>query len=400
MTAPDSPSPSPSRFALGIDTLLADHGDWLAGRRVGLVSHSAATDRSGRTTAERLHDESAVNLTALFGPEHGFAGRVAAGETTQHERHAAWDVPVYSLYGDTRQPTREMLAGVDVLVVDFRDLGARPYTYVSTLRLVLEAATASGKTVVIADRPVPLAAGFDGPLLDPAVSSFVGLVGTSMQHGMTPGEAARWIVRWLDLDLDLRVAALRGYQRDPAPAPDWPAWVPPSPRIRSWESGMLFTCTVAGEALPAFDYGSGTPESFQLIGAPWLSSQALIERLSAQSLPHVQFVPRSYEARSGLYDGQRLDGLRIVPTDYARFKPVTVGVAILASLQAIAGKDRLWATPGTRPDFFDKLFGTPVVREALLDGMTGAAVAALWQSESRTFAASRSLSLLYPDETP
>jgi len=383
-------------FALGIDGLLDAHRDWLAGRRIGLVSHSAAVDLLGRTTAERLKDCPDVRLTALFGPEHGYAGLAGAGVATADEIHISWNIPVYSLYGENRRPTPAMLAGVDVLVVDFQDLGARPYTYVSTLRLVLEAAAAEGKCVVVADRPVPLATGFDGPLLEPEHASFVGLVGTSMQYGMTPGETARWIVDWLGLDLDLRVAPMRGYRREVRPGPDWPAWVPPSPRIRSWECGALFTCTVAGEALPAVDYGSGTDRSFQLLGAPWLPAADLIAALAATGLPGVTFVPCSYEARSGLYAGQRLDGLQIVITDYARFRPVTVGVSILAALQALGGKARLWETAGTRPEFFDKLFGTRLVRTALQDGLTGPAVAALWQADQSAFAASRTRCLLYP----
>ncbi len=399
MTSP-RPVPIPAAspqlpFALGIDSLLDTHRAWLAGRRVGLVSHSAAVDGHGHTTAERLKECPDTSLVALFGPEHGYAGLAGAGEATTDARHAAWDLPIYSLYGETRRPTPAMLAGVDVLVVDFQDLGARPYTYVSTLRLVLEAAAAEGKRVVVADRPVPLAAGFDGPLLDPAHASFVGLVGTSMQYGMTPGEAARWIVGWLGLGLDLRVAPVRGYDRDACPGPDWPTWVPPSPRIRSWECGALFTCTVAGEALPAVDYGSGTNRSFQLIGAPWLPADDLIAALTADGLPGVSFLPCSYEARSGLYAGQRLAGLQIVVTDAARFQPVTVGVSILASLQALGGKARLWETPGTRPEFFDKLFGTSAVRTALQDGLAGAAVAALWKADRAAFAATRERCLLY-----
>ena len=288
-----------------------------------------------------------------------------------------------------------MLAGIDVLVVDFQDLGARPYTYVSTLRLVLEAAAAEGKRVVVADRPVPLAGTFDGPVLDPQQSSFVGLVGTSMQYGMTPGETARWLAGWLGLDLDLRVAPMRGYARDSRPGSDWPAWVPPSPRIRSWECGALFTCTVAGEALPAVDYGSGTDRSFQLIGAPWLPADDLIAALSGDNLPGVAFGRCSYESRAGLYEGQLISGVRIIVADYARFRPVTVGVAILAALQALGGKARLWETPGTRPEFFDKLFGTSVVRTALQDGATGAAVAALWRADLAAFAETRDRCLLY-----
>lgn len=391
-----APAAPPPVFAPGIDTLMSDHAEWIAGRRIGLVSHAAAVDAAGRTSAERLHASPHTTLAALFGPEHGFGGRAGAGVATHDERHPHWNIPVYSLYGETRQPTGPMLAGLDALVIDFQDLGARPYTYVSTLRLVLEAAAAHDLPVIVADRPVPLARGFDGPSLDPACASFVGLVPTPMQYGMTPGETARWLVSALGLRLDLRVAPVRGYARDAAPGPAWPAWVPPSPRIRSWECGLLFTCTVAGEALPALDYGSGTAESFQVIGAPWLDATALVERLTGQKLSGVAFVPHTYVARSGMCDGKSLDGIRIVVTDPTAFKPVTTGVTILAAIQALGGIEQLWSAPGTRPDFFDKLFGTRTVRDALRDGLSGAEIAAGWRDSAELFGVSRDAALLYP----
>ena len=380
---------------LGLDTLLSEHPEWLAGRRVGLVSHRAAVDASGVTTAERLRGAAGVNLVALFGPEHGFAGAAAAGERTSDYIHETWRIPVFSLYSDRRQPTAEMLSLVDVLVYDVQDLGARPYTYVATLKLVLEAAAACRKPVVIADRPVPLARSADGPALDRRCESFVGCVPTPMQYGLTPGETALWLRFALALDLDLNVATLDRYSRCREPHPDWPPWVPPSPRIRSWESACLFTATVAGEALPALDYGSGTELSFQLLGAPWLDAAATIAALEPLALPGVGFEPQAYEGKTGRYAGARLAGLRLRVTDYASFRPVRTCVAILSTLQALYGRERLWAAEGTRPDFFDKLFGTATVREALLDGETGAQIANRWRPDLDRFLAARAPFILY-----
>lgn len=398
---PPAPARPPARgLRLGIDALLEDHPDWLHGRRVGLVSHDAAVDATGTTSAARLKAAPGVNLTALFGPEHGFAGRAGAGELTCDSLHPLWHIPVFSLYGETRRPTPAMLDRVDVLICELQDLGARPYTYVSTLRLVLEAAAGAGKTVVVADRPVPLATGTDGPFMDPAFESFVGLVPTPMQYGMTPAETAAWLVDRLRIAVDLRIAPMRHYARDPLPGPDWPPWVPPSPRIRSWESACLFTCTVCGEALPALDYGSGTELSFQVLGAPWLDRARLLDALADTPLEGVAFESLRYTACRGLYSGTVIDGLRLVITDYARFRPVTVGVTLLALIQRLYGPDPLWSAPGTRPEWFDKLFGTDRVRKALQEGHGGPAVAAGWSDEGAAFLRARRACLLYPPEAP
>ena len=381
---------------LGIETLLAERREWLAGRRVGLVSHQAAIDASGVTTADRLHRAAGVNLVALFGPEHGFGGAAAAGERTSDYLHPDWRIPVFSLYSDRRQPTAEMLSLVDVLVYDVQDLGARPYTYVSTLKLVLEAAAACRKPVVVADRPVPLPRSCDGPALDRRCESFVGCVPTPMQYGMTPGETALWLRSALALGLDLHVAPLDNYARCGVPHAHWPPWVPPSPRIRSWESACLFTATVAGEALPALDYGSGTDLAFQSLAAPWLDAAGALSALEPLALPGVRFEPFAADGKSGRYAGTRLAGLRLRVSDYASFRPVRTCVSILSTLQALHGRDRLWAVEGTRPEFFDKLFGTPAVREALLDGETGAQIAERWQPDLDRFIEARAPFILYP----
>jgi len=383
-------------FTLGLDDLLASHSNWLEGHRVGLVSHAAAVDSKGLTSAERLHEATGVNLTALFGPEHGFAGLAAAGEMTQDTNHGVWNIPIYSLYGETRKPTPAMLDRVDVLIVDFQDLGARPYTYVSTLRLVLESAAGAGKTVIVADRPVPLPLGIDGPMRDPAFETFVGFIPGPMQYGMTQGETALWLAGTLGLNLDLRVSPMRGYGREVVRQPSWPEWIPPSPRIRSWETACLFTCTVFGEALPALDYGSGTVNSFHVIGAPWLDARRLSEWLETTALQGIVFEPARYKALSGLYAGTDLEGLRLTITDYRTFRPVSTGITLLSGLHEIYGASKLWEAPGTRPEWFDKLFGTDTVRFALQSGAPASDIIGAWQPALSSFEKSRSHFMLYP----
>ncbi|MEI8351870.1 MAG: DUF1343 domain-containing protein [bacterium] len=382
-------------FSTGLETLLGEHPQWLKGRRIGLVSHAAAVDSAGRTSAERLQTEPGVQLKALFGPEHGFAGHAAAGELTPDGHHPLWNIPVYSLYGETRQPTPAMLEGIDTLVVEFQDLGSRPYTYVSTLRLVLEAAARAGIPVIVADRPVPLPMAADGPMLDPAFESFVGFVPCPMQYGMTPGETSQWLAATLGLGLDLRVSPMRGYHRETGRQPGWPPWIPPSPRIRCWDTACLFTATVFGEALPALDYGSGTGLAFQVIGAPWLDAAKLASHPDAASLPGLRLESLRYQAGTGLYASTELDGLKLVITDYNRFRPVTTAVTLLAAIRDIHTSAPLWSAEGTRPEWFDKLFGTDRIRRALQHGDSAADMTSSWNPGLREFQDIRAGFLLY-----
>ena len=383
-------------FSPGITQLIGRRRDWIAGRRVGLLSHQAAVDRTGRTTAELLRQCADVDLCCIFGPEHGYFGLHGAGERTRCRKHPAWGIPIHSLYGRQRRPTAAMLKDIDVLVIDLQDLGARCYTYVSTLRLALEAVTETGTPVVVADRPIPLPRGVDGPMLRDGFRSFVALVDTPLVYGMTPGETALWLGDTLGLDLGLEVARMRGYGGAEGRGADWPPWIPPSPGIRSWDSAMCYPATVFCEAIPAIDCGRSTNLSFQVLGAPWMKAEAVIERLDGAGLRGVAFRPHRFSPRSGPYAGKVLDGLRLVVTDPERFRPVATAIGILSALQELYGQRKVWRGKGVRPSFFDALFGTDMVRAALLDSDSPAEIAQRWNGECRAFNAARRAHLLYP----
>ncbi len=379
-------------FLPGIDVLLGRRRHWLAGARVGLVSHLAAVDRLGATTAERLRLCRGCRLAALFGPEHGFAGAAGAGARVGHERHPLWNVPVYSLYGSVRRPMPAQLRGLDLIVFDLQDLGARPYTYVSTLRGVLQAAGAAGLPVIVADRPIPLPQAADGPLPDGTCDSFVCAVPAPMAYGMTPGEAALWLRRKLGLDTDVRVAAMAGYRRQPGRDADWPPWLPPSPGIRSWETARCYLATVFGEALPAVDTGRGTSMVFQVFGAPWMRAAPALDWLRRQALPGVNFYAHPYQPAGA---DRLLDGIRLAVHDPRVFRPVAASLAILECLQRLHGAARIWGARGARPDFFDKLYGTPITRMQLQQGRGWREISAGWRAGLRRFNAERREVLLY-----
>jgi uncharacterized protein YbbC (DUF1343 family) len=387
--------PSRRRFRPGICAVLARPERWLVRGRTGLVTHSAAVDGAGCPSAERLWEHSRVQLSAVFGPEHGFYGLGGAGAPCRDARHPLWHIPVHSLYGAVRKPTAAMLRDVDVLLFDLQDLGARCYTYASTLRLVLEAAAEFDKPVVVADRPIPLPRVADGPLVEPDCASFVSAVPVPLCYGMTPGETALWMKENLRLPVRLRVAPMAGYARQPGWGPDWPPWIPPSPAILSWESARCYPITVLFEGLPTLDHGRGTPMPFRLFGAPWMRASAVCEFLSEARLPGVAFHPHRYCAARPPHADQTLDGVRITVTDPSRVRPALTAITLINGLQRLYGRKRVWTIPAERAAFFDKLAGSRSVRAALLDGEAPRAIAARWAGPLAAFLKSRKPCLLY-----
>ena len=370
----------------GIDTLKNMDFAPLRGRRVGLLSHLAAVDEDGRTTAEILHG--AVDLVALFGPEHGFLGRQLAGEPTDSFEHPDWHIPVHSLYGATREPSDDALAGLDCIVCDLQDLGVRCYTYLATLRNMMRACERMGVEVVVLDRPVPLPFCVDGPVREAALDSFVAPLPVPFVYGMTLAEAARWIRAKLLPGVALATIPLDIPSRGAIALPAPPRFVPPSPGIRSPEAGMVYPTTVFTEAIPSIDCGLGTDLAFQVFGAPWLDARALCDALPRENFPGLRFEPCAFiSARA--YKGQRIEGARIVVQDRDAFRPFTAGMRLLAAIVAHGGSAATWGHPDTRPDWFDKLFGSPAPREALLAG------APFVCDDDAGYLASREAALLY-----
>ncbi len=321
------------------------------------------------------------------------SSRGGAGELLDHGLHPRWRIPIYSLYGPTRRPTAAMLRKLDTLVFDLQDIGARPYTYVSTLREVLEAAADHQVRVIVADRPAPLANIVDGPMLRPRFQSFVGHVPTPVVYGMTPGEMAIWLKRKLGLKLELAVAPCVRYRREARPRY---RWTPPSPAIVSWDSALCFPITVFFEAIPVLDHGRGTATPFQTVAAPYLDAVELTGRLSAWQLPGVRFAACSYFAAVGLYRGRHVQGARITVTDPCRYRPVQTAVVMIHELQNMLGRNAIWAGPESRPEFFDKLMGTDSVRRRLERGRDPATLFQRWHKEAAGFRRTRNSALFYP----
>lgn len=382
----------PAQVLPGAEVLLRDSLHLVAGRRVGLVANMAAVDHRGTSVVDVLR-AGGVHLVALFSPEHGFRATAAPGEAVATTVDSATGLPIYSLYGQTIAPTPEMLDGIDLLLVDLPDVGARYYTYISTTAEVMRAGARAGIPVVVLDRPNPIGGAIHGNVLDTAYRSFVGLLAVPMRHGMTLGEQALLARTELEIEVDLRVVPAANWRRtmtlDQAGLP----FLPPSPNLRDLESLFHYpgTCLFEGTALSV---GRGTSRPFHQVGAPWLDTTAVLARARAAGLPGVRFVSDTFTPGNpgdGKHAGVFLRGIRLVLTDPATYDPAAAAVVLLEAIQAVH-PDRI----GFVARQFDRLAGGAALREAVLAGQSWREIVAGWAGGQAGFATRRAAFLLYP----
>ena len=377
----------------GIEGILADSAGILRGKRVGLVSNQAGVDAAGVSDVDRLL-AAGVHLVALFSPEHGFRGSADPGEKVPSTVDSATGLPIYSLYGSVYAPTDSMLAGIDVVLVDLFDVGARYFTNLATTIEVMKAAARLGKPVVVLDRPDPIGGLVQGNVLaDTAHRSFVGALAMPMRHGLTLGELARLAQRDLNLRVDLRVIPVTGWRREQTLRDTGLPYVRPSPNLKDLESLFHYpgTCLFEGTALSV---GRGTDAPFRQIGAPWLDVSKVLAALPTDRLPGVQFLGVVFTPEhpgDGKHDGVRLRGIRLVLTDPLTYDPTLTAVVLLATIQRIH-PDSL----RIRPAGFDRLAGGPALREAILAARDPFAIVDEWRPAREAWLAHRASVLMYP----
>ncbi|HEX7052062.1 MAG TPA: DUF1343 domain-containing protein [Longimicrobiales bacterium] len=400
---------------LGIDVLLSDSLHLLRGRRVGLITNQTGRGRfssgagepgsagpgsatrasglPGVSTIDLLYRHPAVELVALFSPEHGIRGVADPGASIASGRDAATGLPIYSLYGRTRKPTAEMLEGIDVLVFDIQDIGTRYYTYVWTMALAMQAAAEHRLDFVVLDRPNPLGGHLvQGNILDTAYASFVGLYPVPMRHGLTAGELARFLNAEHGIGAELVVVPMQGWRREQWYDQTGLPWIPPSPNMPSLESATHYpgTCLFEGTNLSV---GRGTRAPFQQIGAPWLDAETLVRRLNAYGLPGVRFEPVRFTPAApgdGKFDGVAVRGIRFIATDRDRYDPTRAAVAALIEIRRLHPDRLTWRTA-----HFDRLAGTDRLRKRITAGATLEEVTAHWSAERAAFVERRAKYLLY-----
>lgn len=382
----------------GIEVLLRERAGELNGKRIGLVTNMTGVDRTLRSDIDLLAAHSGVQLVALFGPEHGVRGDVQAGGHVDSSRDAATGLPVHSLYGEHREPTPDMLRGIDLLLFDIQDVGARFYTYPYTLANVLRAARRDGVPVWVLDRPNPVGGlKVEGPVLEPAQSSFVGMFPIPVRHGMTIGELARLFNGEFGIGADLTVVPMRGWQRGDAEPGGAMPWVPPSPNMPTRDTALVYLGTALLEGTNVSE-GRGTTRPFEIIGAPFVDARRLADALNALDLPGVRFRPTSFTPSFSKHEGKACGGVQIHVTDREAFLPFRTGLAVVKALHDLYPDQFRFQSdaPGATPGFFDKLAGNAWLRQAIERGDTLEAMQARWQPGLRRFEAVRARYLLYP----
>ena len=381
------------RVQSGLEGLLGPKRALLAGKRVGLITNPTGVTVKLESAIDLMARARDFKLAALFGPEHGVRGDAQAGAPVSDQVDARTGLPAYSLYGTTRKPTLAMLAGLDVLVFDIQDSGARFYTYPWTLALVMQAAREAGIGVIVADRPNPIGGiRVEGPVLDPALASFVGAYPIPIRHGMTLGELALMMNADFGIGCDLKVVKCANWRRTDDATQTGLPWVPPSPNMPTIDTACVYpgTCLIEGTNLSE---GRGTAKPFELIGAPFIDAPALADRLNQRNLPGAHFRPAWFTPSFSKFQGQLCAGVQVHITDRATLSPVDAGIAILLDVARHHGKEFSFL-PGN-PPFFDKLAGVSWLREAITAGESLDAIKTRWQPELAAFKLKRARRLLY-----
>ena len=382
----------------GIEVLRDRGFEGLQGRRVGLVTNPSGVDRHLNSTIDILYNAQEVELVALYGPEHGVRGDVYAGGKVSDTVDAATGLPVYSLYGSTRKPTPEMLEGIDVMVYDIQDVGARSYTFISTLGLVMEACAEKGIEVMVLDRPNPLGGNkIEGCYVERPFNSFVSQYRIPYIYGLTVGELAMLINEeglnrgqlgdQAPSKCRLTVVPMEGWTRDMLYEDTGLPWVLPSPNIPFKDSPLYYVSSgICGELYGFLNIGVGYTLPFQVFGAPWIDPVVLKEKLDSYRLPGVSFRTIYYTPISGSLKGQLIAGVQFFFTDYGKARLTELQFYVMQALAELYPDKKAFEI-ANGVGLFDKVCGTDYVREVFSKGYNFADIKEYWRKDEKSFRA-------------
>jgi len=361
----------------GLDRLLKDPERYLGSLSVALVTNQTGVTRSLEPALDAFHMCSEINLVAAFGPEHGVRGDVQDALEVESGVDGYTGVPVHSLYGDHLKPTPEALDGVDAVVFDIQDCGARFYTYVSTLTYCMEAAQENGVSLVVLDRPNPVnGLAVEGNILEPGYASFIGLHPVPIRHGLTIGELALFINR--GVGCDLAVVEMRGWRRDMWYDETGQPWVQPSPNLPTLDTATVYPGTCFFEGVNASE-GRGTTRPFEYLGAPWVDGRGWASALNGLGLPGVRFRACHFTPAYLRYRDERCGGVQLHVTDRDAFRPVETGLHLLRTLMDLQPDGFAFNEPTYEERrHFDLLAGTDRLRRSLTEGATVDDIVASW----------------------
>lgn len=367
------------QFRLGDDLLLSKYHEWIDGKRIGLITNPSGVNSEGKSMIEVLANYEKTKLVALYGPEHGIDGKAKAGAYVKSYIHPELKIPVYSLYGDTRMPTEEMLRDIDVLLFDIQDIGARSYTYISTLNYAMVAAKKYDKQIIVLDRPNPVGAiTVEGPILDEAYKSFVGIDQLPIAHGMTVGELANFFNR--NISADLLVVPMEGYTREMIWQDTGLEWIPTSPMISDIDAAFGYMATGMGEGTGIYQ-----ADKFKWIGGKRIDEQKFAELLNQAKLPGVTFVPEKWNG---------VGGVRLKIEDYHTFNPAKTGIYALAYARQLTQFNV--PKSGKTIVMFDKIMGGNQFGSYLEKNMSPKDIEEAYKADLDAFKKEREKYLIYP----
>ncbi|MBN2332925.1 MAG: DUF1343 domain-containing protein [Deltaproteobacteria bacterium] len=385
---------------LGVEKFITTPPSWITGKKMAFLTHQAACGGSGSSSLALVMTRFPGQVQAVWSPQHGFYGVEQANMIPSGDFHdPVTKIPVFSLYGDQRQPTAEMFADIDLVLVDLVDVGCRVYTYIWTLVLVMEAAAAAGVPVLVLDRPNPLGGDLvEGNLLRPDYTSFVGLYPLPMRHGMTLGELARYVNDVHQLGCRLEVVSMSGWRRAQYGDETGLLWVPPSPNMPTQATALVYPGQVLLEGTNLSE-GRGTTTPFKIWGAPFVEPERLLAAVDRRVLGGVCLRPTFFVPTFDKWQGQVCGGLYLHVLDRRSFEPYLLTLELLRVLLELYGDHFSWLPPPYEYEYeklpIDILIGDPEIRRLLEAGEDVLTIKALWEEELAAFCRRRQEFLLY-----
>ena len=368
----------------GIDVLLEKQLDLVKGKNVGLITNPSGVNSELISTIDLLHEHPEINLVAIFGPEHGARGNVNAGDKVDDIVDEKTGIKIFSLYGKNRRPNKEMLEGIDVLIYDIQDIGCRSYTYIYTMSFSMEAAEKSGIQFIVLDRPNPIGGNLiDGPILEKQFKSFVGYYPIPYVYGLTCGELAKFFNKEYDINCDLTVVEIEGWNRNMTYPETGLEWVPASPHIPHPSSALYYPMTgIIGE-LHTVDIGIGYTKPFELIGQEWVDGEDLADELNSRNIEGIKFRPMFWTPYYHQNAKKHLQGVQIHIIDAQKIKPVEIQIHIMTALKKLYPEQDIFNEG--RNSMFDKVCGVSSWRKDINDGVEADKLINAWRKDLKKF---------------
>jgi len=382
------------KIKLGVDVFLSEAYKTYEGKKIGLITNSSGVTSELESNIDAFHNLSNINLVKLFGPEHGIRGDVYAGGEIENSADTKTGIPVYSLYGKYKKPSKDMLEGLDVLIYDIQDIDNRTYTYIYTMAYAMQAAAENDIEFIVLDRPIAMYGNLvDGNILDPEFSSFIGLYPIPYIYGMTPGELAMLFNKEFDINAKLTIVKMEGYNHEMDFDDTGLSWIPTSPHIPRSETPYYCAATGNLGELGTVCVGVGYTLPFELVGEEWMDGNKLAEELNSRKLPGIYFRPVNFKPFYTNFKDRKCRGVQLIINNRKVFKPFLTSIHIATAIQKLFPDSNFLESD--RKTSFDKAAGTDKIRKLILEGKSATEIVATYEKDLEQFLEIRKKYLLY-----